>query len=993
MSDPVERNRSNVSSEASKSKRFVDHDLASELTLARNAARQSQALLEIFFDHYPYFAHLKDHNGRYLAVSRRYEEVYGRPKSEIVGRTCHDFLPKEQADRATARFREALDTGTRHEQIYSELGPDGEERRLAIRFPIPGIAGAPMGVGSIHVDMTKHGGADSALEVLHQEMCEKEEKFRSLVSNLPGAIYRSNYADPPEKVFLSDAVVDLTGFSAEEHLGAGGVGYEDCIHPEDRDMVDAKIKRAALDGKPLKIEYRLNHRDGSIRWVLSQGRTTYDEDGKPEWLDGVVIEITDKKQIEAESRASRERLQLQLLDLQEAQERLELRGAELRDLVEHLSRARDDAEAASRTKSEFLAIKSHEIRTPMNGVMGMADMLLDSDLRSDQREYADTVRESAKALLEIINDILDLSKLEVGKIELEIAEFGLRPLIDRVIQLLSPQLVAKDIEFELFIAGNVPNRLSGDAGRLRQILLNLLSNALKFTEHGAIRLGVELHRDQPEGTELRFEVSDMGIGIAPDVQAGLFEKFTQADSSIARRSGGSGLGLRICRQLVGLMGGEIGVESEPGRGSRFAFTARFGQVEGKTDGVPWRGPRNPGLRILVVDEREWMRGLLRGEIECWGAKVTMAGDATAGLDAARAYAEEGGSFALALVSRTAAIAGFVTELDAEPALAGLKVVVTLDVDEEQSLPDELASLIDDQLTVPIRSDRLSERLRGYCEVPCFAVPARPPKLSAPPEPASEGAHHRILIAEDNPVNQRVTIAILEKAGYRVDVAANGIEAVDMAARLPFDAILMDIQMPEMGGVEASQRIRLLHANQSAVPIIALTANAMAGDREAYLTVGMDDYLAQPLRQVDLIAVVRKWTDGARADAAPANPEPVPAPSAPQFDEVIIEELETLIGPEGMATLVRDSVEDSRIRLARLVDAAGQSDLEVVREEAHDLKSVLGSFGALAAHGAAATVEEACRSGTPAEALALCDEVVETVDGAIETLSRRYPGTG
>ena len=639
------------------------------------------------------------------------------------------------------------------------------------------------------------------------------------------------------EMWVSEHFAEMFGYDHQEFLGTRQKFF-DILHAEDAVRLREAIERTIRDGVLVDVEVRAKTRAGEARWYRVRGALERSADGVPLSVSGSQRDITQRQQYA-----------LALLE------------------------ATETAAAASKAKSQFLANMSHEIRTPMNGIIGMIELLLETELNPMQLDYAETVRDSSAALLTVINDILDFSKVEAGKLDLEVLDMDMRDTVEDVARLLAIQAHAKGLEVIALIDPGLPDLVRGDAGRLRQVLLNLGGNAVKFTQQGEVSIECKVVQKDDRGTLIRCEIRDTGMGIPASRVDALFTAFTQVDSSTTRRFGGTGLGLSIVKRLVELMGGEVGVSSEEGVGSTFWFTARLGAAQEAAKARPAPPTELRGQRIVIVDDNMTNRKVLMGQLSLCGMEAVCASSADEALTMMRIAASAGRPFEVALLDHQMPDCDGATlgkTILAEPALRGARLILLTSSGQrgDGRMFSDLGFAA--YLLKPVTHRDLTD-----CLMMVLGTQAEGWRMATQPivtrhalrSQRHREAHH-ILLAEDNLVNQKVACRILEKLGYRVDVAADGQATFEAWQSGRYHAILMDCQMPVLDGYETTRKIREQEGDGRHVPIIALTAHAMKGADNECRAAGMDDYLSKPIDKEQLQKILNRWLN----DADESSPE-------------------------------------------------------------------------------------------------------------------------
>jgi PAS domain S-box-containing protein len=738
---------------------------------------------------------------------------------------------------------------------------------------------------------------------------------------------------------------NMFGFSCEELNALGlGVLYQD-------ENIAKNLFKHILEGEAWKCEVEMISKTGQKIPILLRANAARDDEGMIVGFIANHTDISDRIETEAALRLAKH-------ETEEANRMLEQSIISANEMAVH-------ARMASRSKSDFLATMSHEIRTPMNAIIGMTGLLLEGNLDQEQREFTETVKNSADSLLTIVNDILDFSKIEAGQMDLETLDFNLRVTMEDTSDLLAHRAQNKNLEFVCIIEPNVPSLLCGDPGRLRQIVLNLANNGIKFTHQGEVAIRVSREEETQDEITLRFSVRDTGIGIPKDKQSTLFEAFTQVDASNTRKYEGTGLGLSISKRLTQMMGGEIGMESEEGVGSDFWFTVVLKKQQASQEPIP-ELTSIAGRKILVVDDNETNRRWLTLLLKSWQCEYDEAGDAQAAMHKLNSAFAAEKPFELAIVDwQMPMISGETLgeEIKKDEDLKDTKLVMMTSVARSGDARRLEQIGFSAYLTKPVKQKIIYECLRMVLTENQKPIVEKKKKIiTRYTIEDTKRSNIRVLVAEDNVTNQKVVQRILGKYGYRVDAVANGLEAVQALGSIPYDLVLMDCQMPEMDGYEATRAIRRLDTlviNHN-VPIIAMTANAMQGDREKCIISGMDDYVAKPIDLQNMIEVIERWLIDSSTKSQSDEEEPEKSSEEfPVFDKEDL--LKRMMGDESYAKiLVEGFLRDAPTMIQDLKRALAEESAENTGHLSHSLKGSSGNVGAKAMQHTAMQMEMASK---------------------------------
>jgi two-component system sensor histidine kinase/response regulator len=921
----------------------IGRDITEQKKIAESLAVERN-LLSTVIDILPDYIFVKDVDSRLIMDNIAHRRLLGATAlEEVVGKTDYDFFPEELARPYVADEAKIIQSG---EALINQEEPvvdqDGSHRwLLTTKMPLRDLQGNVTGIVGINRDITERKEAEA-------ELLRQKQYFELLIHNSPVAIV---ILDNAENIVSSNpAFEQLFGFSQSEIVGQN---------------LDLLVTNADTHNEAARYTQDvMNKTVHAIGKRQRKDRTMVDVE-----IFGVPVMIEGKKT-----------------------------GAfAMYHDISEIVQAQQEAEQANRSKSEFLANMSHEIRTPMNGVMGMLELALDTSLTSEQQDYLQTSLKSAEALLSLLNDILDFSKIEAGKLELEYINFNLRNTIEDVGYTMAKRAQDKGLELVCLVHPDIAHTLHGDAGRLRQILTNLVGNAIKFTHQGEIVIRAESLKETGSHARIHFSVQDTGIGIPTERQPAIFDRFTQADGSTTRKYGGTGLGLTISRQLVEAMGGVMGLKSEAGIGSDFWFDITFEKVSSEllpeTPAAALTAMDLRSARVLGIDDNQTNRLVLSKMVEGFGCRIDMAASGARGLEMLHQAARSGDPYHLVLLDmQMPGMDGEQTTraIKSDPLVKDVKIVILTSMGQRGDAI-RLESLgCSGYLLKPVKQQMLHEAL-----IAVLGRLAEKEKGIVTRHLIAEkhAGDKRILLAEDNSINQKLAVALLQKAGYSVDVVDNGLQAFEKTISGGYSAVLMDVQMPELDGYESTQKIREWESSRGVhIPIIAMTAHAMKGDREKCLEAGMDDYVTKPIESKILHSVLDRWLETAEEKHSPSpsledqnftmdmddglfGEESTPAsrsdpqPVSPAAEELTPPELPVDLeaalsrfdGDRAFLTeMCRDFRDHLPLRMQEILDAYHDRDVNRLHRHAHTLKGVSLNFNASHLAELAGRLEDLCR---------------------------------
>ncbi|MBK1880771.1 CHASE domain-containing protein [Luteolibacter pohnpeiensis] len=802
--------------------------LAREMTSSLRATEAEARRLAMVADRTSNAVVICDTKGRIEWVNKGFTRISGYTLDEVIGKTPGSILQGELTDPETVKImRDGIATHAGFDVEVINYHKNGEWYWLQVEVrALYDKSGEFAGFMAIESDITDRKASEQKLEA-------NERRLVALTTHAPGVFFQFEVAPDGSRsfAFISAGFYELFGLNPAGLVNHPELLFE-AIEQGQRDQVFENFEKAIQETRSWSDTFSTKSSISEIHWVDARSTVSVLDDGTKVWF-GVFIDVT---------------------ALQEARNTAEHLNERLVEAVDHAKEAAAHAEQANRAKSQFLAMMSHEIRTPMNGVIGMTSLLRDTPLNREQQEYAEIIRVSGENLLSLINDILDFSKIESGHMDLECEPFNIHECIESALDLFAPKASQKGIELYYEIADGVPVGLRGDVTRVRQILVNLVGNALKFTEQGEIDIAVQVSESDTGKKEIQFSVSDTGIGIPPEAKDRIFSAFSQVDSSTTRKYGGTGLGLTISKRLCEIMGGRMWFESPEGKGATFYFTVGAEWISTGRRSFVSEHTRIQGKRLLVVDDNEHGRRILSTLAMKWGMECIAVASGPEGLEALRT----GGHFDLIISDmQMPDMDGvmFTQALREIPGCAEIPVILLSSIGRHPG--PEVAHLFAASMTKPAKPSLLFNeigRVLGYGEY------KEPTSMTRPSKGAVETRSERILLAEDNSVNQKVALHMLGRLGYRADVAGNGLEVLEAMERIPYDIILMDVQMPEMSGIEATEQIRAKLGDKTKPWIIALTANAMEEDSKLCSEAGMNDFLGKPIKIQDLSSALDRARD-------------------------------------------------------------------------------------------------------------------------------------